>query len=113
MALPCGHAEQCRKLLPPHCGGVGGEAAACPRRSRSGRHSGPIIEMAGTTAAHDQVETATSFALLILGCAQSLDSTLFFRGISFCSNGAGRCRNLTQRSIGIKSSEQEGTARFT
>jgi hypothetical protein len=38
----------------------------------------------------DQVETAASFALLFLGRAQSLDSTLFFRGISFCSNGAGR-----------------------
>src|SRR5262249_49497074 len=26
------------------------------------------------------------------GCAQSIDSTLFFGGISFCQNGAGRCR---------------------
>jgi hypothetical protein len=43
----------------------------------------------------DQVETATSFAPLTLGCAQSLDSTLFFRGISFCQNGAGRHQNLT------------------
>src|SRR5260370_1251322 len=30
-----------------------------------------------------------------LGCAQSLDSTLFFRGISFCSDGACRDENLT------------------
>src|SRR6266478_9921323 len=43
------------------------------------------------------------FCSLILGCAQSLDSTLFFRGISFCSNGAGRVQNLTYAVIGINS----------
>src|SRR6266853_1511809 len=45
----------------------------------------------------DQVETAASFAPVILGYAQSLDSTLFFRGISFCSNGPGRRRKPDSR----------------
>src|SRR5262249_10318253 len=42
---------------------------------------------------------------LTLGCAQPLDSTLFFRGISFCLNSAGRVQNLTHaiRFQGIKS----------
>ena len=57
----------------------------------------------GQAGAMTQVETATSFAPLTLGCAQSLDSTLFFRGISFCSNGAGRRQNPTHAIIGIKS----------
>jgi len=52
----------------------------------------------------DQVETPRSFASVTLGYVQPLDSTLFFRGISFCQNGAGR----RQQVIGIKSYKPRG-----
>ena len=75
---------------------------------RSGRHSAPIIEMAGTSLslAMTKWKPPRSFAPVTLGCAQSLDSTLFFRGISFCQNGASPTLEPDSRqqyAMGIKS----------
>ena len=49
-----------------------------------------------------EVAAATSFTPVTLGYAQPLDSTLFFRGISFCQNGAGRVQNLTHANNKVK-----------
>jgi hypothetical protein len=53
-----------------------------------------MTKMAGASAAMTKKKPPRVLPLTLV-CAQSLDSTLFFRGISFCSNGAGRVKNPT------------------
>jgi len=50
----------------------GGEAAACPRRSQSGRQQRADYRGGRDNRSHDQVETETSFARLILGAHNPL-----------------------------------------
>jgi hypothetical protein len=54
-----------------------------------------VFETLAPQAPQDEVgENCT-----VLGCAQTVDSTLFFRGISFCQNGACQPENGSSRFV--------------
>jgi hypothetical protein len=64
--------------------GGGRFVTAGSQRSRSGRHSAPIIEMAGTSRL-DQVETATSFAPLTEKTMKYLTILCLSLGLAGCN----------------------------